>query len=32
PNQEKISFKVKANQIERGDYSIGTQGLILVNT
>ncbi len=32
PNQEKISFKVKANQIERGDYSIETQGLILVNT
>ena len=32
PNQEKISFKVKANLIERGDYSIGTQGLILVNT
>jgi len=32
PNQEKISFKVKANQIERGNYSIGTQGLILVNT
>jgi len=32
PNQEKMSLKVKANQIERGDYSIGTQGLILVNT
>jgi competence protein ComEC len=32
PNQEKISFKVKANQIERRDCSIGTQGLILVNT
>jgi competence protein ComEC len=32
PNQEKISFKLKANQIERGDSSIGTQGLILVNT
>ena len=32
PNQEKISFKVEANQIERGDYSIRTQGLILVNT
>ena len=32
PNQEKISFKVKASQIERGDYAIGTQGLILVNT
>lgn len=32
PNREKISFKVKANQIERGDYSIRTQGLILVNT
>jgi competence protein ComEC len=32
PNQEKISLKVKANQIERGDYSIETQGLILVNT
>jgi len=32
PNQEKISFKVKANQIEMGDSSIKTQGLILVNT
>ncbi len=32
PNQEKISFKVKANRIERGDYSIETRGLILVNT
>ena len=32
PNQEKISFKVKAIQIERGDYSVRTQGLILVNT
>jgi len=32
PNQEKISFKVKANQIEREDCSVGTQGLILVNT
>jgi len=32
PNQEKISFKVKVSQIERGDYSIRTQGLILVNT
>ncbi len=32
PNQEKISFKVKANQIERGDFTIRTQGLILVNT
>jgi len=32
PNQEKISFKVKASQIERGDSAIGTQGLILVNT
>jgi len=32
PNQEKISFKVKANQIERRDCSIRTQGLILVNT
>ena len=32
PNQGKISFKVKANRIERGDSSIGTQGLILVNT
>ena len=28
PNQEKISFKVKASQIERGDSAIGTQGLI----
>jgi len=32
PNQEKISFKVKANRLERGDDSIRTQGLILVNT
>ena len=32
PNQEKISFKVKANQIKRGDCSIRAQGLILVNT
>jgi len=32
PNQEKISFKVKASQIERGDCNIRTQGLILVNT
>ncbi|MEA2086660.1 MAG: DNA internalization-related competence protein ComEC/Rec2 [Candidatus Caldatribacteriota bacterium] len=32
PNQEKISFKIKANQIEMGDSSIKTQGLILVNT
>jgi len=32
PNQDKISFKVKANQIERGDRSIRVQGLILVNT
>ncbi|HAJ33881.1 MAG TPA: DNA internalization-related competence protein ComEC/Rec2 [Candidatus Atribacteria bacterium] len=32
PNQEKISFKVRANQIEKGDCSIRTQGLILVNT
>jgi len=31
-NQEKISLKVKANQIERGDSSIRTQGIILVNT
>jgi len=31
-NQEKISLKVKANQIEREDYNIKTQGLILVNT
>ena len=32
PNQDKISFKVKVSQIERKDYSIKTQGLILVNT
>jgi len=32
PNQERISFKVKVSQIERGDFSIRTQGLILVNT
>lgn len=32
PNQEKISLKVKVSQIERGDFSISTQGLILVNT
>ncbi|MBA7615602.1 ComE operon protein 3 [subsurface metagenome] len=32
PNQEKISLKVKVSQIEREDYSIKTQGLILVNT
>lgn len=32
PNQDKISFKVKVSQIERGDFSIRTQGLILVNT
>ena len=32
PNPEKISLKVKVDQIERGDYSIRTQGLILVNT
>ena len=32
PNQEKISFKVKAKQIERGDCTIRTEGLILVNT
>jgi competence protein ComEC len=32
PNQEKISFKVKVNQIVRGDSSIRTQGLMLVNT
>jgi competence protein ComEC len=31
PNQDKISFKVKVSQIERGDFSIRTQGLILVN-
>ena len=31
-NQEKISLKVKVSQIEREDYSIKTQGLILVNT
>jgi len=32
PNQEKISLKVKVCQIEREDYSIRAQGLILVNT
>ena len=32
PNQEKISLKVKVSQIEREDYNIKTQGLILVNT
>lgn len=32
PNQDKISLKVKVSQIERGDFSISTQGLILVNT
>ncbi|GAI09857.1 unnamed protein product, partial [marine sediment metagenome] len=32
PNQEKISLKVKVGQIERGDFRIRTQGLILVNT
>lgn len=32
PNQDKISFKVKVSQIERGDFSIRTQGLILLNT
>ncbi|GAF67989.1 unnamed protein product, partial [marine sediment metagenome] len=32
PNQEKISLKVKVSQIEREDFSIRTQGLILVNT
>lgn len=32
PNQDKISFRVKVSQIERGDFSIRTQGLILVNT
>jgi len=32
PNKEKISLKVKVNQIERGDNNIRTQGLILVNT
>lgn len=32
PNQEKISLKVKVSQIEREDYSIRAQGLILVNT
>ena len=31
-NQEKISLKVKVSQIEREDYNIKTQGLILVNT
>jgi len=31
PNQKRISFKVKVSQIERGDFSIRTQGLILVN-
>ena len=31
-NQDKISFKVKVSQIERGDYSTKIQGLILVNT
>lgn len=31
-NQEKISLKVKVSQIEREDYKIKTQGLILVNT
>lgn len=32
PNQEKISLKVKVSQIEKGDFSISAQGLILVNT
>jgi len=32
PNKEKISFKVKVKQIERGDSNIRAQGLILVNT
>ncbi|HCL90353.1 MAG TPA: DNA internalization-related competence protein ComEC/Rec2 [Candidatus Atribacteria bacterium] len=32
PNKEKISLKVKVNQIERGDSNIRAQGLILVNT
>lgn len=31
-NQEKISLKVEVSQIEREDYNIKTQGLILVNT
>jgi competence protein ComEC len=31
-NQEKISLKVKVSHIEREDYNIKTQGLILVNT
>jgi len=31
PNQEKISFKAKVSQVERGEYSVRTQGLILVN-
>lgn len=32
PNQEKISLKAKVSQIEREDFSIRTQGSILVNT
>ena len=32
PNQEKMSFKVEANQIESENDNIITQGLILVNT
>lgn len=31
-NQEKISLKIEVSQIEREDYNIKTQGLILVNT
>jgi competence protein ComEC len=31
-NQEKISLKIKVNRIEKNDYSIKAQGLILVNT
>ncbi len=31
-NQDKISLKVEVSQIEREDYNIKTQGLILVNT
>jgi len=32
PNQEKISLKVRATQIEKEDSSIRTQGIMLVNT
>lgn len=32
PDQQKTTLKVEANQIESGDHSIKTQGLILVNT